>query len=128
MIRVLVAGLALVMTAQTALAAQKAAVFPFELVVPPKEEDFFIGAKGPDAAEAARLVLAQAEFTKLMTADGRYEAVDLTPYAADIDAKSPIRDCKGCEVDFARKAGAAGTSVCTDARLRHPRPDREKRC
>lgn len=106
MLRVVVAVCALVILSGAASAMQKAAVFPFDLVIPPKEEDFFIGATGPNAAEKARLKLVYDEFVRLMTASGTIEAVDLAPIAAEIEAKSPIYECKGCEIDLAKKVGA----------------------
>ena len=52
MIRLVLAALAVVLAVPVSagFAAQKAAVFPFELVVPPKEDDFFIGASPPNTA------------------------------------------------------------------------------
>ena len=110
MLRVLIAfcAVALSVTASTAGAPlmQKAAIFPFELVIPPKEEDFFFGGGKPNPAEQARLKLVYDEFIRLMTASGRLAAVDLAPIAAEIEAKSPIFECKGCEIDLAKKVGA----------------------
>ena len=106
MFRFVSAVFALVSSAGIAIAAQRAAVFPFELVIPPKEEDFYVGSAKPDQAEKVRLKLVYDEFVRLMSANGRIEAVDLSPLAAEIEAKSPIYECKGCEIDLARKAGA----------------------
>ena len=91
---------------EAALAVQKAAVFPFELVIPPKEEDFFIGAAKPNGAEQARLKLVYDEFVRMMTEGGLITAVDLAPIAAEMEAKAPLFECKGCEVELAKKAGA----------------------
>jgi len=106
MLRFVFAVVAFALFAGSAAAAQKAAVFPFQLVIPLKEEDFFSGSAKPSEAEQARLKLAHEEFTKLMTASGQFEFLDLTPMAAEIEAKSPIQDCKGCEIDFAKRVGA----------------------
>lgn len=106
MFRVIFAICALAISSGAATAMQKALVFPFELVVQPKEEDFFIGSSKPNAAEQARIKLAYDEFVRLMTAGGRFETVDQAPIAAEIEAKSPIYECKGCEVDLAKKVGA----------------------
>ena len=61
-----------------ACAAQKAAVFPFEIDFQPSEEDFSIGEQkaSPRKRPGSRWCIA--EFQKLLTADGRYEAVDLS--------------------------------------------------
>ena len=106
MLRAVLVACALVFSAGTASAVQKAIVFPFELVIPAKEEDFFIGAAKPNAAELARLKLVYDEFVKLMTASGRIEAVDFASIATEIEAQSPIYECKGCEIDLAKKVGA----------------------
>jgi Protein of unknown function (DUF2380) len=110
MLRVMMAVLALSVSLTASQAAapsmQKAAIFPFELVIPPKEEDFFIGSAKPNTAEQARLKLVYDEFIRLMTASGRLEAIDLAPIAAEIEAKSPIYECKGCELELAKKVGA----------------------
>ena len=106
MLRMVLAVCMLVVLSGAASAMQKAAVFPFDLVIPPKEEDFFIGSTGPSAAEKARLKLVYDEFVRLMTASGTIEAIDLTPIAAEIEAKAPIFECKGCEIDLAKKVGA----------------------
>lgn len=50
--------------------------------------------------------MAHAELAKLITADGRYDLVDIAPYTAEIEAAQPISDCNGCEVDIGTKAGA----------------------
>lgn len=89
-----------------AVAGQKIAIFPFDMILQKSEEDFYRGPSGPSEDERRRLNLAQAEITKLMTADGRYEAVDLAGLAQEIGAAAPIHACNGCEVDIAAKAKA----------------------
>ncbi len=106
MFRVLVTACVLACSATTVSALQKAAVFPFELVIQPSEEDFFIGAAKPKAAEQARLKLVYDEFVRMMTEAGAIETVDLAPIAAEIETKSPIFECKGCEIDLAKKVKA----------------------
>jgi Protein of unknown function (DUF2380) len=106
MIRAFLAACAFVFAAGTTSAAQKAAVFPFDLVIPAKEEDFFMGAAKPNPAEQVRLKLVYDEFVRMMTAAGSIEAVDLAPIAAEIEAKAPIYECKGCEFDLAKKVKA----------------------
>ena len=89
-----------------AVAAQKVAVFPFEIDYQPSEEDFYIGEPKVTPEEEARLKLVHEEFQARLTADGRYEAVDLSALAADIQAKQPLYNCNECDVDLAKKAGA----------------------
>jgi hypothetical protein len=103
--------LAIVMAALVALcvpasAAQKLAVFPFDMQFPSAEEDFFTGPKGPNDAERNRLALAQAELEKAFGADSRYQVMDLKPMAAELTAAQPFYACNGCEIDLAGKAKA----------------------
>jgi hypothetical protein len=91
---------------QAALAGQKLAIFPIDMSMPKSEEDFFRGVTGPSPEEQNRLSLAEAELVKRITADGRYEIVDLNPLAEEIKAARPIFECNGCEIDIATKAKA----------------------
>jgi hypothetical protein len=99
-----VAGLTVLTGA--AAAGQRAAVFPFEIDLQPTEEDFFIGEAKPSDDEVKRLALVGAEFLRLLAGDGRYEAVDLAPYEAEIKSAQPLHSCNECDIDIARKAGA----------------------
>lgn len=112
------ARLVLVMAAMVAIcgpawASQKLAIFPIDMSMPKSEEDFFSGVTGPTEAEKARLAMAEAEFTKRLGDDARYEVVDLSTLNDDIQAARPIYECNGCEVDIAAKVKAdlAMTSV-----------------
>ena len=86
-----------------ATAGQKTAVFPFDLrdadqegeMIPQFQED-----------DLRRLKLIADELKSLMQKDGRYELVDLTPLAAEIEQASPFHKCDGCETPIAEKAGA----------------------
>jgi Protein of unknown function (DUF2380) len=104
--RLVGAALLIGLISQPSFAATKAAVFPFELVIPAREEDFFTGASKPTPAEEARLKLVYDEFVELLKTKVDVEAIDLTPVAAELAAKRPIQDCNGCEIDIAKKAGA----------------------
>lgn len=104
--RILTVLIMLVGSVVSAAASQKVAVFPFEIDYPQTEDDFFIGEKKMNEAEATRLKLVHAEFQKLLTADGRYVAVDLDPLADEITSKQPLYNCNDCDVDIAKKAGA----------------------
>ena len=81
-------------------------MFPFDLDVKPKEEDFYGGESKPSPEESNRLKLVHAEFIARLSADGRYEAVDLNPHAAEIEAAQPLHKCNECDIDIAKKAGA----------------------
>lgn len=87
-------------------AGQKLAIFPVDMSMPRTEEDFFRGVSGPSPEEKARLSMAEAELTKRLAADGRYEILDMKPFAEEIEAARPIFECNGCEVDIAAKAKA----------------------
>ena len=41
-----------------------------------------------------------------MLKDGKYEVVDLTSQAKEIEAAAPFDKCDGCEVPIAKEAGA----------------------
>ena len=92
-----------ILPALPALAAQKTAVFPFDLrdadqdgeMVPQYNED-----------DLRRAKLVADELKALMTKDGRYEVIDLTPLNADIEKASPFDKCDACETPLAEKAGA----------------------
>jgi len=106
--KVLVAGFAALMLAFGALAAaaaaepKKVAVFDFDLIDDSQEGEVY----GVRADETARLKLISDELRTMLKADGRYEAVDLSPIAADIELKKPMYKCNQCEDDLARKVGA----------------------
>ena len=86
-----------------ALAAQKAAVFPFDFRDAEQEGEMVPQFKDTDLA---RLKLVAEELKSLMQKDGRYEVVDLTAQAGEIEKASPFNKCDGCEAEIAGKAGA----------------------
>ena len=97
------AALALLLApTMSATAGPKAAIFRFELI------DLSIDGEllGPRIEEAQRLDLVTQEFRQLAARDGGYELVDLSGLAAETEKAAPLHKCGGCEVDFARRAGA----------------------
>jgi hypothetical protein len=62
--------------------------------------------KGIDPEEKRRLEIITAELIKLIKESGRYEVVDTAAIAAEIEEKSPMHKCNGCEDDLAKKVGA----------------------
>lgn len=86
-----------------AFAAQKVAILPFDIRDAEIEGDVFAKPKDYDIA---RMKLIADELKSLMEKSGKYEVVDLTPYAADIEKASPFNKCDGCETEIAKKAGA----------------------
>lgn len=83
-------------------APKKIAVFNFDLIDDSQEGEM----NGIRADETQRLVLISDELRRLLKTDGRYEAVDLTSIAADIERLKPMYKCNHCEDELARKVGA----------------------
>ncbi|MFM7085027.1 MAG: DUF3280 domain-containing protein [Hyphomicrobium sp.] len=98
--------LCLVMLTHTCMAADKTILYPFDLVLQKKEEDFFIGAGKPNPAEQKRLYEVREELKELLLQEGSYNILDLSPISKEIEAAAPLVDCNGCEIDFAKKLGA----------------------
>lgn len=86
-----------------AWAAQKTAVLPFDMRDASQDGEYVPQFK-PD--DLQRLKLVADELKSLMTKDGRYEVMDLTPYAAEIDKAYPFSKCDGCDLEVGQKAGA----------------------
>jgi len=86
-----------------AAAAPKAAIFPFDM-----RDAGQAGELIPqyDPEDLRRLTVVADELKRLMSSDGKYEIVDLTPLAAEVEAASPFSKCDGCEAPIAQKAGA----------------------
>jgi Protein of unknown function (DUF2380) len=103
MIRVLLAPLAIwLASAAAAVAGQKAAIFPFELIDVSLQGEYV----GAQSGEAKRLLLATEELRNLAARDAGYEVVDLSALKAEIDKSGPFHKCDGCETGIARQAGA----------------------
>jgi hypothetical protein len=105
--RILALALALMLTPAAALAGPKAVVFPFDLI-DESQQQYEIGVmpKGISDEEKRRLALITGELAKLLKEGGRYEVVDSTTIAKEIDDKAPIYKCNGCEDGLAKKVGA----------------------
>ena len=86
-----------------ALAAPKAAVFPFE-IIEPVGDGFSLPKKNP--VEKARIQLATEALIKHLVESGHFDVVDMAGLAKDIADKAPLYKCNGCETDLAKKAGA----------------------
>jgi hypothetical protein len=89
-----------------ALAAQKAVIFPFDLIDQQQQFEIGVMPTGLDPEDKRRLQIITDELTKLIKEGGRYEVVDSAPIAKDIEDKSPMYKCNGCEDDLAKKVGA----------------------
>jgi hypothetical protein len=62
--------------------------------------------KGLDPEDKRRLQVITEELTKRIKESGRYDVVDSAPIAKEIEDKSPMYKCNGCEDDLAKKVGA----------------------
>lgn len=76
----------------------KVAVFDLELIDTSLE--------GERTDQARRVELASNELRRLLEASEQIELVTLEPKAAEIEEKSPLHKCNGCEEDIARALGA----------------------
>ncbi|WP_158807549.1 DUF3280 domain-containing protein [Beijerinckia sp. L45] len=95
--RTAVAAVAL-LVATSAQAAEKAAVFDFQLAN--------LGIVPPTQADKDRLPRLSDQLRKLLADSGRYQIVSTDPVRADVDKGADLRTCGGCAVDFAKKLGA----------------------
>jgi hypothetical protein len=104
--RIVALALALTLIPIGAFAGQKAVIFPFDLIDQSQQFEIGVMPKGIDPEEKRRLGIITEELVKLIKASGRYEVADTVPIAAEIEEKSPMYKCNGCEDDLAKKAGA----------------------
>lgn len=104
--RIVALVVALTLIPVSALAGQKAVIFPFDLIDQSQQFEIGLMPKGIDPEEKRRLGIITEELIKLIKESGRFEVVDSAPIAAEIEEKSPMHKCNGCEDDLAKKAGA----------------------
>jgi hypothetical protein len=104
--RIVIFTLALAVFPAVAMAAEKAIIFPFDLIDQSQQFEIGLMPKGIDPEEKRRLQVISEELARLMKESGRYDVVDTAPIAKEIDDKSPIHKCNGCEDDLAKKVGA----------------------
>jgi len=104
--RIVGLALALLLLPAAALAGPKTVIFPFDLIDQSQQFEIGVMPKGMDPEDKKRLSLITDELTKLIKESGRYDVVDAAPIAKEIDDKSPIYKCNGCEDDLAKKVGA----------------------
>ena len=79
-------------------AAAATVVFPFELADTSGE--------GPKPGQPERLDLATRTLVRVLESSGRYRAVDLAPFAAEVAATGPRYACGDCWLDLARRTSA----------------------
>lgn len=95
--------LAAVLMVTPAAAATKAAIFPFDFHDAQQDGEMF---PQNDPEDLRRLQLVADELRSLMQKDGRYDILDLSSKAKEIEAASPFYKCDGCEAPIAKDAGA----------------------
>jgi hypothetical protein len=104
--RIVIFALAYVLLPAAAFAAQKAVVFPFDLIDQQQQFEIGLMPTGPKEEDKRRLKIITDELTKLINEGGQYQVVDSSSIAKEIDDKSPMYKCNGCEDDLAKKVGA----------------------
>lgn len=104
--RIVALALVLMLCPVSALAEQKAIIFPFGLINITQQFEIGVMPKGVDPEEKRRLALITDELTKLIKETGRYDVLDPEPIAEDIEKAAPVFKCNGCEDDLAKKVGA----------------------
>jgi hypothetical protein len=97
--------LALACLTETANAAQKAAVLPFDLIFQVREDDFFGAPREANEDEKKRLTSAVEQLKDMMRADGRYEPIEIKGLDEELAKAAPLYKCQ-CEIDFGKKLGA----------------------
>jgi hypothetical protein len=104
--RIVIFALACLLLPAASFAAQKAIIFPFDLIDQQQQFEIGLMPTGPKEEDKRRLQIITDELAKLIKDGGQYEVVDSSPIAKEIDDKSPIHKCNGCEDDLAKKVGA----------------------
>lgn len=99
-------ALALALLPAAGQAAPKAVIYPFDLIDQSQQFEIGLMPKGIDPEDKRRLQVITDELIKRIKEGGRYEVVDAAPIAKDIEDKSPMYKCNGCEDDLAKKVGA----------------------
>jgi hypothetical protein len=96
-------ALAVLLLSGPAYASQKIAVFPFDIRDIGQEGEV-VPTYQPE--DIRRMKLVADELKTLLAKSGRYEVVDLSPLANEVEAASPFSKCDGCEAPLAKRAGA----------------------
>jgi hypothetical protein len=99
-------ALALTLYPAACFAVQKAVIYPFDLIDQSQQFEIGLMPKGLDPEDKRRLQIITEELTKRIKESGRYDVVDSAPIAKDIEDKSPMYKCNGCEDDLAKRVGA----------------------
>lgn len=101
--RKLILTLIAVLIASPVGAAQKTVVFPFDMRDAGQAGEI-VPQYNPE--DLRRLKLIAGELSSLMDKDERYEIMDTSAVAADIEKAHPFSACDGCDREIAQKMGA----------------------
>jgi hypothetical protein len=99
LMRILIAAFVATGWVGSACATQSAAIFPFEI--------FDTSGEPPQPDRNERLAMATRVLSEALAKTGRYSAIDLGPFGAEVAAATPRYQCGDCFLPVARKAGAA---------------------
>lgn len=86
-----------------AKAAERVAVFPFELLDSSQDDELYPKVRPEETERLARLT---EELKARLAATNRYEVAALDSLAAELQKAAPLFKCNGCEADLAKKSGA----------------------
>lgn len=103
MMRHFLFALAAMLMITPAWAKTKTAVFPFDFHDAQQDGEMF---PQNDPEDLRRLQLVAEELRSLMRNDGRFEVIDLSSKAKEVEAASPFYKCDGCEAPIAKELGA----------------------
>ena len=86
-----------------AAAAERVAVFPFELLDDSQSDELYPAVRPEETERLAHLT---EDLKARLAATERYEIASLGPLTADLKNATPLNKCNGCEADLAKKSGA----------------------
>lgn len=111
--RIVTLAIGLMLFPAVVQAAQKAIIFPFDLIDITQQFELGIMPKGIAPEDKKRLALITDELTKLIKETGRYDVLDTEPIAGDLEKAAPVFECNGCEDDIAKKVEADVAFIST---------------
>lgn len=88
----------------TSLAAELPRLVLFDLEMQDESHEGELDGQRED--QQRRLQILNAEAKLLFERTGRYQLVDISPAAEEIEKLSPLRRCNGCDIDIAKKFDA----------------------
>ena len=107
-----------ILIATTAQAAEKAAVFDFQMAN--------LGIVAPTPADQDRLPRLSDQLRSLLAASGRYTIVSTDPEKDEVAKSADLRTCGGCATDFAKKLGADVAITAEIQKVLGPDPEHQR--